>query len=314
MRRAACICLHLLVQATFVSASFAAGPATLPETDRSFELLNDSRHTLWIPADYQHRGKTVDLLFDFHSSPRMVRESVRQAGMNCVVVSVKYGGLSSAYRVPFSKDRQLFGKLLDAALAELRKQPDFADDTEWGKLAITSFSAGFGAVRELLKSAEYFEQIDAIYMIDSLYCGYVGDGTERIEQGVVHPGLMKDYLRYAQRAAKGEKVMIVTHCSLATPGYASTLETADYLLEELGIQAEPTDAEVEPPKNSSNPSQENDDQAPATLKLYRTAKKEGFSLYGSPGRNGAEHLLHIRCMSHWLPDLPLARRKASAGD
>ncbi len=88
-------------------------------------------------------------------------------------------------------------------------------------------------------------------MVDSLYCGYVGDGTDNVQHGVVHPDLMKDFLRFARAAAVGEKVMIITHCMEPTPGYASTRETADYLLAKLDLEAESVDIVVELPPQAN---------------------------------------------------------------
>lgn len=275
--------------------------------DRTVELPSDRRHTLWIPSDYQHRlkqqrrGEQVDVLFDFHSSPRLVRSNARIAGLNCVVISVKYSGLSSAYRVPFSNDRQLFATILDEALSALRAEPDFPENTEWGRLAITSFSAGFGAVREVLKTADEFDRIDAIFMVDSLYCGYVGDGTDRVKEGVVHPELMKDYLRFAQLSAAGKKVMIITHCVGPTPGYASTRETADYLLEKLELKPQSIDIVLKLPGKA-------DDES-GVLRLYRKAMRNGFSMVGSLGPSETDHVEHLRHMAYWLPGLPLKKRE-----
>lgn len=277
--------------------------------DRVVALPSDSRHTLWVPKDYQLRDKSelgnkqVDLLVDFHGSPAFVRNSSRLAGLNCVVISVKYGGLSSVYRRPFSADRKLFDTILSEALVELRAHHDFPDDVEWGRLAVSSFSAGFGAVRELLKTPAYFDRIDGILMVDSLYCGYVGDGTETVQQGVVHPGLMKDFLRFAQQSAQGEKVMIITHCDGPTPGYASTRETADYLLEKLKLTPQPIDTVVKLPAAAQ--------AGPGKLQLYRQAVRKGFSLYGSPGPNETDHGEHLRHIAHWLPGLPLAKRRVT---
>lgn len=266
--------------------------------DRTFKLPSDARHTLWIPADYQLQDGAVDVLVDFHGAPGIVRKSTQAAGLNCVVVSVTYGGLSSRYRVPFSQDRQLFQTILDEALARLRAEDDFLDNVRWGRLAVSSFSAGFGAVRELLKSPKYFERIDGIYMVDSLYCGYVGDGTDDVENGMVHPGLMRDFLRYAQASAAGEKVMIVTHCNGPTPGYASTRETADYLLSKLQLDSVPIDQFVSFPGQPTKLS--------GKLSLYRQAKRRSFSLYGSPGDNQTDHMQHLHHMARWLSQLPLA--------
>ncbi len=273
-------------------------------SERILPLPSDARHTLWIPGDYQHTNRAVDVLVHFHGDPATVRASARSAELNCVVINVTYGGLSSVYRIPFSQHRQLFTTILDEALTALRGQPDFADDIAWRRVAVSSFSAGFGAVREILKNEDDFDRIAGLCMVDSLYCGYVGEGTDAVQIGKVDPTLMKDFLRYAQAAVRGEKVMILTHCRLPTPGYASTLETADYLLDALKLTAEPNDGR---PQLLAAKSESRTLSAP--FQLYRRAERNGFLLYGSLGQEGADHVAHLRQLPVWLSQLPLERRE-----
>lgn len=263
-----------------------SGAAVPPADGRTLILPSDDRHTLFIPDDYEHRGEAVDLLFDFHGFPAWVHANAQHAGLNAVVISVKYRGLSSVYRVPFSEDRELFGRILDEALTALRGLEDFSDEAQWGKIGVSSFSAGFGAVREVLKTQAYFDRIDAILMVDSLYCGYVEGDEQRVD-----PELMKDFLRYARAAAAGEKVMIITHTQEPTPGYASTTEVADWLIGKI------RDLEV----------RRIDERGLGTLRFHRLARRGDLAIWGTLGRTAADHLHHLKYMGQWLGDLPLSR-------
>ena len=98
------------------------------------------------------------------------------------------------------------------------------------RLTVASFSAGFGGVRELLKCESHYRRIDALVMADSIYCGYVGPTEERR----VDPSLMAGFLRFARDAAEGRKVMVISHSDLVPGTYASTGETADYLIAQIG--------------------------------------------------------------------------------
>ena len=88
-----------------------------------------------------------------------------------------------------------------------------------------------------------------------------------------------------------------------TPGYASTRETADYLLDQLDLEAEAVNMVVELPPQA--------EVVPGALRLYRQAVRKGFSLYGSPGLGATDHAEHLRHMAYWLPKLPLAKRAGS---
>lgn len=273
----------------------AADPPSRPATggvvdDAATRLADDGRHTLWIAPGVDRRTGEVDVLVNFHGSAQAARSAAQAAGLRCAVVSVNYRGLSSVYRVPFGENRQLFGEILAQARQSLHADFGWPSEVQVGRVTVLSFSAGFAAIREILKSPAYFESIDAVVLVDSLYCGYVGDGTDEISHGEVHPGLMQDFLRFARESASGRKTMIVTHCRLPTEGYASTLETADYLLKELALTPQHVEHTLKAPHAHSD----------RPLQLYRQAQRGGFELFGSTGDDGAEHVNHLRHLSHWL--------------
>ena len=97
-------------------------------------------------------------------------------------------------------------------------------------LTVTSFSAGFGGVRELLKQPGSRSTIDTLVMADSLYGGFVGELADR----TLNPAHFTPFLDFAQLAASGKKQMLLSHTDLHTPEYASTKETANYLIHKLG--------------------------------------------------------------------------------
>ena len=63
-------------------------------------------------------------------------------------------------------------------------------------------------------------------LLDGLHCGY---GKETLDDLQMEP-----FLRFARQAAAGQKFMFISHSSIIPPGYASTTETANYLIEKLG--------------------------------------------------------------------------------
>jgi hypothetical protein len=145
-----------------------------------------------------------------------------------VLVNITLPGLSKIYADHFA-DPQVFVGLLHDIEAALRRE---SPDTPWqvGRLTVSSFSAGFGGVRQLLRQPEAFDRIDALVMADSIYCGYTGAPAEKR----VDDELMAGFLRFAQLAAEGKKRLLLTHSRQVPDGYASTTETADYLIAKLG--------------------------------------------------------------------------------
>jgi hypothetical protein len=266
-------------------ALLAAAPAAaqLPvATGRQINMSN-AAWKLFIPSTYQHRADNVaDLLVHFHGDPQTVWNNAKYANLNTVIVTVNYSGLSSAYSTPFS-NAALFQTLVDEALAKVRQQPDFPDGLQWDKLGVSSFSAGYGAVREILKSASYRNQIDALLAADSLYATTAGDGTPLDSQ-------MADYKTFATLAKNGDKTFLFSHSQVPTPTYESTEETGNELLEHLGISAAPLNT-----------------NGLGTLNFYRYAESGDFRLWGATGADGDAHLEHLRYIGEFLEELPLAK-------
>ncbi len=261
---------------------FAVALAQTPESPPfPGQVIELREHTaLVIPEHYEPRADgVVDVLFHFHLGQRWVTEELRAAKVNAVLIHFSPGGLSSKYAEPF-RDEALFATILNEALTALQAEASISDDARWGKLNVSSFSAGFGAVRELLKKPEYVERIDGILMVDSLYAGYEGDPAERVVAG----RNMVGFRAYADRAAAGEKVLVITHTYIQPPGYAGTHETADDLIAHVGVESRSVR-----------------ESGPGELVIDRRAGRGGFHVFGTEGDTGPHHVQHLRQMGHWLP-------------
>src|SRR4051794_40417707 len=109
---------------------------------------------LFIPHGVRSADGVVDLLFHLHGAPSVVEPAFVAAKWPGVLVEFNRKGLSRVYAEPFA-DPGLFPRLIDQALVAL-KDPQAAAAPRVGRLTVSSFSAGFGGVRELLKTPEHF--------------------------------------------------------------------------------------------------------------------------------------------------------------
>ena len=272
------------------STAWAEGePPTMADVEQWGTLIELDEAQLYIPhAAVADDAGQIDVIVHFHGGLTYLAREIERYGFNAVLIYYSPGGLSSAYRVPFEDPRK-FGRLLDEALGALREQDRWAEEVEWGELVVTSFSAGYGAVRELLKSPGYVEEIDGVLLCDSLYAGYApgsveGDPVERR----VNMQQMRPFVEFAQRAAAGEKRFTFAHTYIVPPGYAGTHETADYLAEALGVEWRATDLE-----------------GPGGMHRDRVAGKAGFSLVGATGDDAIAHVLHLREAGYFLDQMGL---------
>ncbi|WP_146444783.1 hypothetical protein [Botrimarina colliarenosi] len=272
-RLALCLALVWLVQLA------GAADAQLPTAAGTQVAMSQSAWRMFIPSGYTPAadGK-VNLLVHFHGDSQTVWNNAAYADLDAVIVTVNYSGLSSAYSNPFS-NTSLFQTLLNDARSRLASRPGFGASTTLGHLSVSSFSAGYGAVREILKAPAYRNEIDSLLAADSLYATTASDGTALDSQ-------MTGYKAFADAAAAGLKRFIFTHSEIPIYTYESTAETGDELLAHLGLTAQPI--------NQSGL---------GTLDFYRTAELGGFTLWGARGMTGDDHLAHLRYLGEWLGDL-----------
>jgi hypothetical protein len=239
-----------------------------------------------VPSTFQRRERLVDLLIHFHGRDNVVVSAVEEAEITAAVVSVSRSGLSSAYEKPFS-DAGLFRAVIDDAIRGLVDSGIVPPDTKLGRVFVSSFSAGFGAIRAILRRPEYFSMVDGIVMADSLYCGYEGPRDKRR----LDAQKMADFRRFAREAALGHKFMLLTHSAQVPEGYASTTETADDLIHCVGAQRQTVAAET------------------AGMQLLSVAALGGFHVRGFAGAEGTDHGDHLRHLADWYKMLPISRTR-----
>lgn len=208
----------------------AQAPPAAPE-GRRIDLGGEA--TLFIPSAYRPANGVVNVVLHLHGAASVIEPAIVAIGWPAVLVEFNRKGLSSVYTKPFS-DRALFPRLLERTLAAV-KEAGLTENPRLGWVVVSSFSAGFGGVRELLKVPEHYDRIGAVVLADSLYAGYRGDPKEHR----VEPELMSGFRRFAADAAAGRKSLLVTHSAQVPEGYASTTETADDLIASLSGRPQP---------------------------------------------------------------------------
>jgi len=213
-------------------------PSPMVEHTRSHQRLREESPpgrretlelgTLFLPARLK---SPAALVVHFHGGTWIPEVAAVRAGRTAVI-SIQLGSGSAAYARPFS-DQALFARLV--ADAEQKSALRFAS------VGLTSWSAGYGAVREILQVPEQYSRIDRVLLIDGLHTSYAGDrpGAGASQESQLDASGLQIFLRFARDAVAGRKQMIVTHSEIFPGTYASTTETADWLLAQLGLKRRP---------------------------------------------------------------------------
>jgi hypothetical protein len=166
-----------------------------------------------------------DLVVHFHGHEAIRKEFVK-TGNGAVLVGIDLGLGSGPYEERFA-DASLFPKII-ASVEEHMKKRSGKENAHVRHLAVSSWSAGYGATSQILRQA-IAKKVEAVVLFDSLHAGYK-EGTQHEVRGVQ----IQQFVDYAKLAAKKERFMFMSHSSIIPPGYASTTETATYVVEEVG--------------------------------------------------------------------------------
>ena len=161
-----------------------------------------------------------DLVLHLHGGEAARRVVAPLERPELVLVAVDAGVGSKAYAEVFYGADPL-QKILGAV-------DDALKPAKIRQLVVTSWSAGYGGVREILKS--HPTTAGAIVLLDSVHAGYEADGETLVPEGLM------PFYSFATRATQGEARMVLTHSAIRPPGYASTSEVAAWLLAKLGAR------------------------------------------------------------------------------
>ena len=182
--------------------------------------------TLFIPASLKLKSP-VPLLVFFHSPEFIPEIAAEKNGM--IAVTITIGAGSSAYAKPFT-DRALFGKLL-------REMEDKAG-VRLGPITLGGWSAGCGAIREIMSTPEYYREIANTILIDGIHTSYV-NGTPGPLESDIETAPLQIYVKLVRDAMAGKRRVIITHTEIFPGTFASTTETADYILGQVGLHPKP---------------------------------------------------------------------------
>jgi hypothetical protein len=210
------------------------------------------------------------LILHFHGGTWL--PEVAAARVPAAVISVQLGSGSAVYGKAFA-DPKAFSVLLQEAEAKAGRKFD--------RVGLTAWSAGYGAVRAILKTPEHFDRVRFVLLCDGLHAGYVSGKPGPKESELVAEDLAV-FVQFGKEAVAGKKQFVLTHSEVFPGTFASTTETADHLLKQLGLKRKAVLR-----------------WGPMGTQILCEVKQGRFHLLGFAGNSAPDHV----DLLHALPDL-----------
>ncbi len=165
---------------------------------------------------------SFDLMVHFHGHEAVRKEWV-QVMDGAMLAGIDLGLGSGPYESAFASP-QAFEDLvasIERAVAKERGR----SHAHVRHLGLSAWSAGYGAIQNIL-AQPLGKRADTVILLDGLHAGYV--------DGHVDGRQIQAFVQEAKRAARSEVMFFFSHSSIIPPLYASTTETASWLIHEVG--------------------------------------------------------------------------------
>jgi hypothetical protein len=254
-------------------------PRDLGGTVRSFVGPGGKVVDLFVPDRVRARDK-FDLVVHFHGTAWVPEQAVAGLSSHPATAVVNLGAGSSAYSSVFA-DPAAFDSLLAGVTREVSVTTGKAANV--GRVTLVGFSAGYGAVRAILRDPRHFARVDVVLLLDGMHASYLPEGTALAAGGTIDSTNLAAFADFARAAVRGEKRFLVTHSEIFPGTFASTTETADWLLRTLGIRRTPVLR-----------------WGPRGMQQLSEAHAGRFELLGFAGNSAPDHIDHLHAMPEFL--------------
>jgi hypothetical protein len=186
--------------------------------------LNSLKGAVLFVAPEAETQERLPLIIHFHGAPWLMQFHIAKVLPRAALITVQLGSGSSVYGRPFA-DTPLFKTLLDEARSHLQLKH------EWSSITLTGFSAGYGAIRAILRNDDYAARIDNVLLLDGIHASYSPEGTPPMIKG----SDLDSFVEFARLAVAGKKKFVIAHSAIFPAAYASTTECTNFVIAALGL-------------------------------------------------------------------------------
>lgn len=258
-------------------------------SERQFSQVSDLNIAAGVkvifPINPVKPDKSVDIMFQFRGgSPKLFA----QAGINAIIVMADAGGIGGG------PSRKAFGSanFVNTTINSILKyvSDKTGENIKLGKLGFSAWSGGYDPVHGIMQDhysgKKLIKQPDYVGLFDGMH--------HSVQQG---SPAMQVWEQLANDAKKGSSQFVITHTAVDPGKYPSTTATANYLLNNLGVQRQT----VNTPKSNAPISIANS----GNFYVYQLYDKSQPYMIGGkaniPGTAGFQHIQALRSMPNYWP-------------
>lgn len=271
-------------------AQAAQNPSPMVEHTRAHPRLQQTQPpgrriplelgTLFVPEHLNPRRLTR-LLFFFHGGD-WIPELAAAKQRNMAVISIQAGAGSGTYEQLFA-DPARFTKLIAEAGAK--------SNLTFGEIDLGGWSAGCGALRKILSDPASYNRVNRVICLDGVHAGYA-NGKPGPAESDLDASNLQVWLRLGRDAIAGKKRFIITHTEIFPGTFASTTETADWLLHAWGLSAHPVLR-----------------RGPMKTQILSQTKSRGLLVVGFAGNSAPDHVDQLHSLPEFLAWLETGGKK-----
>ena len=210
------------------------------------------------------------LLIHFMGATWVPQRAVATMTAPVIVAAAFLGSGSAIYTRPFAGDTLLYARMLDtirARIAQVTGAPRITG------VYLSGWSAGYGAIREVLRRPSNLPRVDGVLLLDGIHTGYLPDRKVLADGGTLDTTGLAPFADFARLAAAGSKRFIITHTEIFPGTFASTTECSDWVLDALALKRVPVL-----------------EWGPMGMQLLSRATKGRFEVLGFAGNTAPDHV------------------------
>ncbi len=224
----------------------------------------------------------IDLLIHFHGVPYLVNYAAENYRKPLIACSVNIGEGSAIYAREF-KDTARFSQLIDSIRVVAGRMTHHRVIIK--HIILSGFSAGYGAIRQIISCNHNFKMVDAVLLLDGIHASYVPDKRVLSRGGKIDSTELSPFLSFARACSQhsSKKEFLITHSEIFPGTFVSTTEATDYILRCLGIKRK---AVLQ--------------WGPLGMQMISFARRNHFEVLGFAGNSAPDHIDHLHALYYFL--------------